>query len=155
MARTWKPRTRTNRDALNELFAALRRKHSLLARQNFLCCSGCAGSALWSQLEERPRASGAVYYHQQDGSRLREGAESVYLNYGAREGGTDAEIARQIVAEARLAGLEAEWNGDANVCVIVRLPGGIDARFRDPIPEGAAPIFPNAAWLASGSAEVA
>lgn len=123
-----------NKAKLNNLFKELR-KDGLVARQNFLCCGGCASSEIGSMAEKRG-LPGGVYYHQQDADKLygrdyfmQKPAEEVYLGYGALD---EADIdSRQIgimicVAASRV-GLEVEWNGSSAQRVKVKLPGGIEA----------------------------
>ncbi len=71
---------------LNELFKLLR-KEGLIARQNFSCCGGCAGSELATYYGELcdagkgDKIKGVAFYHQQDAETLRcEGG--TYLAYG-------------------------------------------------------------------------
>lgn len=127
----------TNADKLNALFKELRRR-DLVARQNFMCCGGCAAAAIGEDVRKRGKRGG-VYYHRQDAERLRpsdrercygrRGAQSVFLGYGSADGdeGVAQAIGADIVAAAALVGLRTEWDGSAARRVEVLLPGGIDA----------------------------
>lgn len=128
----------TNRDRLNEAFARMRRT-GLVARQNFSCCGSCASAELASVLRAKPRKVGAAYYHRQEGARLRgwrtkwgsyrDGAEKVSVGYGSLEGAVerDAYVGGLVAEAAKAAGLGVEWDGDPSRCVIILLPGGVDA----------------------------
>jgi hypothetical protein len=121
-----------NKTRLNEAFRALR-KHGLIARQNFMCCGGCAGCALANEAEKLvdlgKTVAGAVFYHKQSGDRLREG-KGFYVNFGTLDTQkhgvigtmTDEEIGRLVVKEFEAARLKVEWNGDASMSILVE-PG--------------------------------
>lgn len=118
----------SNKDRLNGMFRELRRQR-IVARQNFMCCGSCASAELASMVRERD-ARGAVYYHRQEGERLRAGAERVYLAYGAGDGASESEdrvIGLEIVHAAQRNGLAVDWDGDVTKCVVVLLPGGVGA----------------------------
>lgn len=74
-----------NRERLVKAFADLRRQ-GLIARANFMCCQGCAGSAIADEVSKMPKEKatkvrGCVYWHHQDEDNIRE-AGNVYLAYG-------------------------------------------------------------------------
>ena len=126
----------TNADKLNALFKELRRR-DLVARQNFMCCGGCAAAAIGEDVRKRGKRGG-VYYHRQDAEGLRppvrrgireRADESVYLGFGSADGdeGIAQAIGADIVAAAALVGLATEWDGRVASRVEVLLPGGIDA----------------------------
>ena len=119
---------KTNRTMLTDAFRILRTR-SLIARQNFMCCSGCASAELASQCAKDETKVGAVFYHRQEGERLRDGAELVHVSYGHVLGGgeNDAKIGAVVAATMVKVGLEARWDGNPERCVEVLLPGGIDA----------------------------
>lgn len=128
----------TNGNKLNALFRALRRS-DLVARQNHLCCGGCAAASVGEMARARG-LRGAVYYHRQDGERLRPSrsswsskpAESVFLGFGSSDGdeSVTVEIGAEICRVAQQLGLATEWDGTAAQRVEVLLPGGIDAESR-------------------------
>lgn len=104
------------KDQLNELFKLLR-KRKLIARQNHLCCGGCASASIGHDLDQ-PRNQdkrGGVYYHSQDAACLPDGY--VYLGYGARPEDPDEkgqEIGMEIMKAAYEVGLPILWNGSSN-----------------------------------------
>lgn len=143
----------TNADLLKIAFAQLRRE-GLIARQNFLCCSGCALSQIGADFAKPRNAikAGFVFYHRQDTERLRpkqryvKPSETLHLRFGARPGAIleDQEtviVGRAIVDALADVGLEAKWNGDPRVTIEVLLPGGIDALPEPVIPAGATPVM--------------
>lgn len=125
----------TNGDKLNALFRALRRSN-LVARQNHLCCGGCAAASIGEMARARG-LRGGVYYHRQDGERLRPGrtswtrkpAEEVLLGFGSVDADESVtiEIGAEVCRLAEQVGLATEWSGSSAERVTVLLPGGIDA----------------------------
>ena len=123
---------RTNKERLNDMFKALR-KQGYIARQNFMCCGGCASAALSDKLDEakakgKPKL-GAVYYHHQDAEPDRM-AKGVHLGFGVGDDSTneqDEAMGIRIIAAAYEQGLAVQWNGKASTRVWVVLPGGPDA----------------------------
>ena len=109
---------------INRLFAALR-KQGMLARQNFSCCSGCAGGEL-AALPGFKDATGVVYYHHQDAEVWsgRRG-KTLMLRFGvSQEDAADAAIAavgHEVVKVATSLGLPTKWNGDAGECISVQV----------------------------------
>ena len=75
-----------DKDRLNKVFKELR-KRGLIARQNFSCCGGCAGSELATWYGELRKAGkgekykGLVFYHRQNTEHLRNDGETM-LAYG-------------------------------------------------------------------------
>lgn len=129
----------TNGNKLNALFRALRRA-GLVARQNHLCCGGCAAASVGEMARARG-LRGAVYYHRQDAEGLRptdvwgirrKGGEGVHLGFGAVDAdeSVTVEIGAEVCRLAREVGLTTEWDGTAAQRVWVALPGGIDAEAR-------------------------
>lgn len=135
----------TNGDKLNALFRLLRRE-GLVARQNHLCCGGCAAASIGEMARARG-LRGGVYYHQQDAEALRPtnvwgvrtrklGDEVVRLGFGAADGEGEkrdaltVEIGETICKAAARVGLATRWNGSAHERIQVLLPGGIDAEAR-------------------------
>ena len=115
-----------NKVKLNALFAGLR-KRKLIARQNYMCCGGCAGAQIFEDAKVRC-LDGGVFFHRQEGDRLREGQEEVYLAYGSVDENSlpVARVGEMIREEAERVGLEVKWDGDPSKCVVVVLPGGVN-----------------------------
>lgn len=118
---------KTNRERLTAMFASLRRQ-GYAARQNFLCCGSCAAAVLCDAVRAK-QLRGAVFYHRREGERLAQGAERVYLSYGAGEGATDEQdlaVALDVLSAAYNQGLAVKWDGKTGTCVQVQLPGGLE-----------------------------
>jgi len=118
---------RTGKAMLASAFKEMR-KYGILARQNFQCCMGCACQALWTEMKETPgRYRGAVYYHKQDGERLRNGIDFC-IGFGVEDhGDTDngeADVLIGIIAKMALekAGLIVSWNYTHTEKLTVRFP---------------------------------
>lgn len=89
---------------LNNAFKQLR-KMGFVARQNFMCCGGCAVAALPGDTEKW------VAYHKQAGVRLRdEGYTHVMF-------GESVEYGHMIVDVLRQHGLSVEWDGTIQQCI--------------------------------------
>ena len=92
---------------------------SVLTRRNFLCCGGCASSALVTEWEEKgKKAVGSVYYTQQTAADYRKGGD-LWFNYGSFDAVGDcsrdlmtSRIGDLFAERMRMAGCEVEWNGD-------------------------------------------
>lgn len=118
---------------LGRAFARLRKERQFLARQNFLCCLGCATAAL-------PNDTAAwVFYHRQDGDNLRERGQC-YLAFGANEGSTDEDaiqVGQQVADFLRGESLEVEWDGTAMHRILVKglMPPEPEATFLDLVGE--------------------
>jgi hypothetical protein len=108
---------------LNRAFAALRRQ-GLIARQNYLCCSSCAGYSITEDAVKRvgkgKKVNGCVFYHRQDTERFLEG-NTLFLAYGeldSTELGTiglpTAQVGALVMAALEAEGLEPHWDGDPN-----------------------------------------
>lgn len=109
------------------LAAAFRhmRAHGLLARQNFMCCRGCAENALWNDIDANPgKYKGAVYYHHQDNDDLREKGE-FYLGFGAADtddNPTTVEVGEIVKKALEKFSLIVEWDGTARKRILVKFP---------------------------------
>ncbi len=116
-------------------FAALR-KLGYLARQNHLCCSSCAATAIAGYVQEMPdsakaKLKGAVYYHQQDGDVLKHTQmRPLHLRYGQvhvyaddrtvqKYGLAEVVIGEAVVHTLRAHGLRVHWDGDPNQTITV------------------------------------
>lgn len=115
-----------NKVKLNALFAGLR-KRKLIARQNYMCCGGCASAQVHENASRRGLVGG-VFYHRQEGDRLRDGQEEVYLSYGSvyEDSLPVARVGEMIREEAERLGLEVRRDGDPTRCVVIALPGGVN-----------------------------
>ena len=111
---------------LNRAFLAMR-KNGLIARQNYLCCGGCAAYGLTEMAEARARRGrkilGAVSYHQQAATRFREGGElcitfgQVHSEALGALGVETSLVGAMVVAALEAEGLEPFWSGDENECI--------------------------------------
>lgn len=128
--------TRTDKARVTAAFKALR-KQGIFARQNFLCCQGCACSDIYHRKDVVEYA----FYHQQDRDAFREtkgwrewSAElqsPLYIAFGlgpahrAHDGlhpdhnSSSIEVANKIVAALRAEGLKVTWDGDTNTRIEV------------------------------------
>jgi len=131
----------TDKALLNGLFALLR-KAGVTARQDFKCCSSCAGYALATELAP---LTPVVFYHRQDAQRAFDGQYfrvdkgyghetpepgGIYLRFGyttnaaypdANESPEAKRALGKFVCEcAAKAGLITKWNGDPDDCVWVQ-----------------------------------
>jgi hypothetical protein len=116
-------------DKINAGLAAFRKVSraklggKVYTRQNYLCCGGCASSALYEECRaaeaKRPNSVvGSVFYHKQDAYRMRNGG-ALYFNYGGfdeasheRQQALTQEIGKILVQCLREAGCTVEWSGD-------------------------------------------
>ena len=122
-----------NRTRISTAFAALR-KQGFIAKASFMCCGGCAGSAIADLTEELVDAGksplGAVYFTKQCRSDAMDALERVYtqsdikkvqllIGYGTIDtskhgviGLPAVDVGAALVAALREAGLEVDWDGD-------------------------------------------
>lgn len=115
---------------LNVAFS-LMRKAGLVARQNFSCCSNCAGYELATDIvampdKKRAKVKGVCFYHRQNAERLFRGKD-LYLGYGPVDSTEHGQIGLEAVQVGHLvtscltqAGLAWEWDGSASQCILVR-----------------------------------
>lgn len=115
---------------LNVAFS-LMRKAGLVARQNFSCCSNCAGYELTTDIvampdKKRAKVKGVCFYHRQNAERLFHGKD-LYLGYGPVDSTKHGQIGLEAVQVGHLvtscltqAGLAWEWDGSASQCILVR-----------------------------------
>lgn len=114
----------TDCDKLDEAFAELDRC-GIVARQNFSCCQSCGHTEIQDEILEaqdyRP-IQGYVFFHQQDTEHATDN-DRLYLAYGgAIEGEIHAlEVAQEVVATLRKAGLTVEWNGLIHKRIAVKM----------------------------------
>lgn len=88
-----------NKANLNNAFKALR-KAGYTAKQNFMCCQGCA----WSAMSDK-EAEKAVFYHRQDSADLKESG-TCYLAWSGD--------GKEIVKILEENGVKVDWEGDKN-----------------------------------------
>ncbi len=122
----------TSKEALTTAFKAMRAA-GLIARQGFMCCCNCAGSAIAHKLGEMPEAKraavkGTVFYTKQDADVFKERrgrweaptARILFIAFGEVEvsgvgtfGNTKAagEVAVRCLRDA---GLTVEWDGNTD-----------------------------------------
>lgn len=122
------------KEALTAAFKDMR-KAGLVSKQNFLCCSSCAGYSIASTFGEKckkdpsykDKVKGCVYYHRQSAQNLNNpSSEGFYLQFGkieASEGfesGLDTvevgKIITKILSKHRI---EWKWDGDPDNCIEV------------------------------------
>lgn len=101
------------RSRLRKAYSLFRKNLNAVARQNYLCCSSCAGSALGEQARIQNKKP-VIFSHKQDAGSLSLGYMSV--RYGNLDGNDieDQELGRQIVQILRQVGLSVDWNGSPN-----------------------------------------
>jgi len=126
-----------NKEKLNNAFKLLR-KAGLIARQNFGCCGSCGSYEIATKMEElldkNKPVVGYVFFNRQnadalvsDGYKPADGR--LYLSYA--DGTTNKypnnapvstlDIGKMLLITLTSVGLLAEWNGDSDSCVIVRM----------------------------------
>lgn len=127
-------RYRAGKELLNKAFADLR-KQGIMAKQNYLCCMGCASSALGEEIKkahaENPgKYIGGAYYHSQDAEDLRERG-FCYIGYGcAPDSKFEEELMSLTIGQAvkmtmERHGLAVEWDGDTGQRIRVSIPIGV------------------------------
>lgn len=106
---------------LNKAFAAMRAM-GLIARQNYECCSSCAGCAITEdaviKVTKGKKVNGAVFYHHQDTESFKDG-ETLHIRFGQLNsqqvgpiGLETVKVGALVMAALEAAGLEPYWNGD-------------------------------------------
>ncbi len=106
------------------------RASGFIARQNFLCCMGCASSQLYTNWQKSPRKAkqtACVYFHQQDMAHYREDGilqlrYSAMLDESADQFAHDeamAAVGREVFRTLKENGLHPIWNGDINQTIEV------------------------------------
>lgn len=106
-----------------------------IARERFFCCSGCALSALTSELKtmpkkERAKVRGVVFYHEQDDEAWQRNGRRINLYIRFAEAETDEKkqsdaatitVGNAAVAAFKAAGLSVLWDHKASTCIQVVL----------------------------------
>jgi hypothetical protein len=142
---------------LNEAFKQFRRA-GLVARQNFLCCSGCAGYKIATDIEKmidagKPRPKGTVFYHRQDGEALRDRPSRSFesrqvaedrtmcLRYGPVDTQKHGEIGEPAIEVGRLVcailadvGIGYDWSGDPDKCINISVADALAPAPPPPLP---------------------
>lgn len=111
----------TDKKKLAIAFQALRRT-GIAARMNFSCCGSCGSYELANRFTNDD-ARGYIFYHKQEGARVRgerlpDGG--LYLHWAARTTDTEMNIASDIVMALNTAGLHAEMPKDISACIHVK-----------------------------------
>lgn len=97
------------KEKINKAFRILRKK-GYIAKQNFLCCQGCASAELASKYSP-DELNKVVYYHSQDNENLIYDRE-FYICW-AGEG-------KEIVEVFKECGLNPEWDGDKGKRILIK-----------------------------------
>ncbi len=132
---------RTSIDTSNEIqkkiaaaFAVLRRA-GFIAKNRFMCCSGCVGAEIACQIRDTgSNPLGLVFTTQQDFGKYSPAVRgNVHVKFGPvsiyGDGGTEPRcvgldsvtIGRIVVEALEEQGLHAEWNGSPDVCIRAQL----------------------------------
>lgn len=108
-------------------FAALRKKHNLLARQSFYCCQGCGLNALSREYNataaDETRPDGYVFFHKQDAKLLKTKGYT-YFRFGVfakkQKGSmTTAQIGKLVAETLVEHGCPVDWSGKPGDCLVV------------------------------------
>lgn len=127
------------KDKLNQAFALLR-KQGYIAKQNYKCCSSCAGYAIACEAEQRHTeckpVEGAVYYHRQDAAdawpskskwwRKHDGPRKLMIRFGSLDterygelGKQTVDVGKDVCAVFFQLGIVHEWDGNGDRCIEV------------------------------------
>lgn len=109
-------RLREARGKLTRAFRELRKKN-IRARANFMCCGGCASSAI-----DIKGKRGGVWWHQQDDSGFREDGQ-LYIGFSTKDGKGSLAIGKDLAQSLKDQGLDVEWDGDSGTRVLVYAEG--------------------------------
>jgi len=109
------------KEKLSNVFKRLRAE-GIVAKQNFLCCSSCAWSALSSDYKGK-ETNGFVFYHSQDNDSLKENGEA-YLAFGVDDDKKQSSVmvGLMVCFVCELNGLAVEWDRTSTKRILVRLP---------------------------------
>lgn len=107
-------RVSATRAKLRIAFKSMRRQ-GYAARANFMCCMGCATSAL-----DIKGKKGGVYWHRQSDDHFKEDGE-LYIGFFVENDTDDSKkVAEALVATLKAEGLWVEWNGSGDTKVMVK-----------------------------------
>jgi hypothetical protein len=109
------------------------RKQGIFARQNFMCCMGCASSNIGEMAKKANaknpgRYIGAAYYHQQDSDDFKEQGRC-HIGYGYVPGGplsglpddlATLTIGNAVRSTMERHGFSVEWDGSPNKRILVK-----------------------------------
>lgn len=127
------------KENLNKAFKELR-KRGYLARQNFMCCSNCAGTALAdaaTKLKDKGKdVRGCVFYHHQDAAALRYDPckfswrrrpyqfERMMIRFGSLDttkygeiGLPTLEVGKEVCSVFNTFGVPYEWLESEDLCI--------------------------------------
>jgi hypothetical protein len=108
--------------ALSSAFRVLRRK-GLIARQQFMCCQGCALNKLAQEYNAaEPKPAGYVFFHRQDAKTFaRDGCVHLAFGvFGHEQGARTARDVGKLVVEAcEAAGCPVDWSGNPGTKILV------------------------------------
>jgi hypothetical protein len=112
----------TDCDRLDMAFADLERQ-SILARQDYWCCSTCGHAAAWEEVKHAQAdgpMKGYVFFHNQDTQYAVWG--EILLAYGAVEDSEQAliDVAKTIIETLRRHKIATEWSGNTNERILVK-----------------------------------
>ena len=110
---------------------AIMRNFGLIAKQNYLCCQscGCFGMAtLANELKDKGKEPiGYAFYHNQDKANMVKSGK-FYIAYGGFDttkygkfGLDDKTVGEKIMKALKLLDIEAEWNGNPNTRIFVKV----------------------------------
>jgi hypothetical protein len=136
---------RETRESVMAVMAEMR-KLGYVARANFMCCGGCAGSAISKDTAKNVLAgkkklpAGGVFWHRQDEESFREHGE-LNIRYGRIECWDDEKciwkselpdsyIGHLLERKLKEKGLKVEWSGDVDETITVHAEQG-----KNPLPE--------------------
>jgi len=106
-----------------------------IARERFLCCAGCALSALTAELKkmptkERAKVRGVVFYHEQDDEAWQRNGRRINLYVRFTEAETDdtkqtdaawLAVGYEVFMALKDAGLRVVWDRKTTSCIEVVL----------------------------------
>jgi len=102
-----------NRTKLTKAFIAVR-KLGIVAKQDFLCCDGCANVQLDTDWKDGKFAGkrGYIFYHNQDTTTLVEQGR-LHLGFGTFDDNSKQAVAlmREVRTVFRQHGFKVSWNG--------------------------------------------
>lgn len=142
------------------------RSAGLIARQNYLCCSSCAGAQIATDVEDRinknpdveTQIRGTCFYHRQDAAALDRCAAdaTMMLRFGSIHTelygvvGLFTDEVGQIVCRAlREAGIRFEWDGNPDRCIEIYVADAVAEALPKPAPVGRLPRRTSPRQLAS------
>jgi hypothetical protein len=125
---------RETRESVMTVMAEMR-KLGYVARANFMCCGGCAGSAISGDITKKVLAgkktlpTGSIFWHRQDEDRFREHGE-LNIRYGRiecwdedkciwRSELPDSYVGHLLERKLKEKGLKVEWSGDPDETITV------------------------------------